>query len=214
MPTRFELVDRIRRTRPSRVLVNDIWGGRSCSSGTSLSGNATSNGLRLLRLGVDTHLITAPCPALMIERPAACSSINGRHRRVQCRSPGSPSTTSGASVIRMAWAHARDLTRMARPRLPDTRMAAFGMMLEAFGVTEENWRRDLEVPHFVISETPRFIGRAVAAAADRSRWNGRSLSSGGLHRSTATDLDGSRLVPALCPEVQDAGKPADAAGYR
>ena len=69
-------------------------------------------------------------------------------------------------------------------------------MLEAFGVTEENWRdATAKVPHFVISETPRFVGRAVAALAadpDRARWNGQSLSSGGLAQVYGfTDLDGS-----------------------
>ena len=58
------------------------------------------------------------------------------------------------------------------------------MMLEVFGVTEETWRDGLKTdPHFAISETPRFIGRAITALAadgDRHRWNGRSLSSGEL----------------------------------
>jgi hypothetical protein len=40
------------------------------------------------------------------------------------------------------------------------------MMLEAFGVTDENWRGAVaKVPHFVISETLRFVGRGVAALA-------------------------------------------------
>ena len=58
------------------------------------------------------------------------------------------------------------------------------MMLEIYGVTEETWRDATpRVPHFVISETPRFVGRAVVALAadpDRARWNGQSLSSAGL----------------------------------
>jgi hypothetical protein len=58
------------------------------------------------------------------------------------------------------------------------------MMLDHFGVTEDNWRDATEQsPHFAISETPRFVGRAVAALAtdpSRSRWNGQSLSSGAL----------------------------------
>jgi hypothetical protein len=92
------------------------------------------------------------------------------------------------------------------------------IMLEAFGVTEENWR-DAKVPHFVISETPRFVGWAVAALAadpERARWNGQSLSSGQLAKVYGfTDLDGSR--PDAWPyvvEVMEAGKPADATGYR
>jgi hypothetical protein len=94
------------------------------------------------------------------------------------------------------------------------------MMLEAFGVAEENWRdATASVPHFVISETPRFVGRAVAALAadpDRARWNGQSLSSGGLAQVYGfTDLDGSRPDAwRYIVEVQDAGKPADATGYR
>jgi hypothetical protein len=94
------------------------------------------------------------------------------------------------------------------------------MMLEAFGVTEENWRdATARIPRFVISETPRLVGRAVVALAadpDRSRWNGQSFSSGGLAQIYGfTDIDGSRLDAwRYVPEVQDAGKPADATGYR
>jgi hypothetical protein len=94
------------------------------------------------------------------------------------------------------------------------------MMLDAFGVTEANWRdAATQVPHFVISETPRFVGRAVAALAadpDRARWNGRSLSSGELAKVYGfTDVDGSRPDAwRYVSEVQDAGKPADATGYR
>ena len=71
----------------------------------------------------------------------------------------------------------------------------------------------------MISETPRFVGRAVAALAadpDRARWNGQSLSSGELAQVYGfTDLDGSRPdCLALHVEVQEAGKPADATGYR
>jgi hypothetical protein len=94
------------------------------------------------------------------------------------------------------------------------------MMLEHFGVTEANWRDALAThPHFVISETPRFVGRALAALAadeERRRWNGQSLSSGQLAKVYGfTDLDGSRPdCWRYMKEVQDAGKPADATGYR
>jgi hypothetical protein len=94
------------------------------------------------------------------------------------------------------------------------------MMLDAFGVSEANWRDAIaHQPHFVISETPRFTGRAVAALAadpDRARWNGRSVSSGELARLYGfTDLDGSQPDAwRYVVEVQDAGKPADATGYR
>lgn len=93
-------------------------------------------------------------------------------------------------------------------------------MLAAFGVSEENWREaTAHQPHFVISETPRFVGRAVAAlAADPkvARWNGQSLSSGQLAQVYGfTDLDGSRPDAwRYMVEVQDPGKRADATGYR
>lgn len=75
-------------------------------------------------------------------------------------------------------------------------------------------------PHFTaISETPRFVGRAVAAlAADPGvhRRNGGSFSSGGLAREYGfTDLDGSRPdCWRYLVEVQDAGLPPDSTGYR
>ena len=93
-------------------------------------------------------------------------------------------------------------------------------MLEAYGVTEANWRDATErTPHFAISETPAYVGRAVAALAqdpDVSRWNGQSLSSGQLAKIYGfTDLDGSQPDAwRYLVEVQDAGKPADVTGYR
>jgi hypothetical protein len=94
-------------------------------------------------------------------------------------------------------------------------------MLEHFGVTEANWRAAAAVqPHFAaISESPRFVGRAVAALAadpEVARLNGGSFSSGGLAREYGfTDVDGS--APdcwRYLVEVQDPGRPADATGYR
>ena len=93
-------------------------------------------------------------------------------------------------------------------------------MLEAFGVTEANWRDATErIPHFAISESPSFVGRAVAALAadpDVARWNGQSLSSGQLAQVYGfTDLDGSQPDAwRYLVEVQDPGKPADTTGYR
>jgi len=95
------------------------------------------------------------------------------------------------------------------------------MMLDHYGVTEANWRdATAGNPHFTaISETPRFVGRAVAALAadphvhDR---NGGSFSSGALAREYGfTDLDGSQPdCWRYLVEVQDAGRPPDPTGYR
>lgn len=125
------------------------------------------------------------------------------------------------SVTRMAWAHAQDLAKhgaMAVAITPGWLRSE--MMLEAYRVTEANWRDATAIqPHFAISETPRFVGRAVAALAsdpERARWNGQSLSSGQLARVYGfTDLDGSRPDAwRYLVEVQDPGKPADTTGYR
>jgi len=93
-------------------------------------------------------------------------------------------------------------------------------MLEAYGVTEEKWR-DASVgsPHFAISESPAFVGRAVVALAsdpDATLWNGQSVSSGQLAKIYGfTDTDGSQPdCWRYLVEVQDAGKPADVTGYR
>ena len=69
------------------------------------------------------------------------------------------------------------------------------MMLEAYRVTEANWRTAAS-PGFAVSDSPRYVGRAVAAlAADpaRARWNQRSVTSGDLAAEYGfTDVDGSR----------------------
>jgi NAD(P)-dependent dehydrogenase (short-subunit alcohol dehydrogenase family) len=93
-------------------------------------------------------------------------------------------------------------------------------MLEAYGVREGNWRdATARSPHFAISETPAFVGRAVAALArdpNVSRWNGKSVSAGELAKVYGfTDIDGSQPDAwRYLTEVQDAGKPADVTGYR
>jgi NAD(P)-dependent dehydrogenase (short-subunit alcohol dehydrogenase family) len=70
------------------------------------------------------------------------------------------------------------------------------MMLDNFGVSEANWRDAIDGKErerlaarreFALSESPRYVGRAVAAlAADphRARWNKKSVTSGSSPRST------------------------------
>ena len=93
-------------------------------------------------------------------------------------------------------------------------------MLDAYQVTEGSWRDATAVsPHFAISESPTFVGRAVAAlAADPhvARWNQQSLSSGQLAREYGfTDVDGSSPDAwRYLVEVQDRGLPANTTGYR
>lgn len=221
------LVGRIRAEQGRLdILVNDIWGGEQLLEWNKpVWEHNLDNGLRMLRLAIDTHLITAHhALPLMIERPGGLlveitdgtAEYNAGHYRL------SPFyDLAKVAVNRMAWAHAKDLAKHGSTSVSLTPgWMRSEMMLELYGVAEENWRdATAKVPHFVISEAPRFVGRAVAALAadpDRERWNGQSLSSGGLAQVYGfTDLDGSQPDAwRYVPEVQDAGKPADATGYR
>jgi NAD(P)-dependent dehydrogenase (short-subunit alcohol dehydrogenase family) len=208
------------------VLVNDIWGGELLMEWNKpVWEHDLEKGLRILRLAIDTHLITAHYVLpLLIERPGGLlvevtdgtAEYNADHYRL------SPFyDLAKVAVIRMAWAHAKDLAPHGATSVSLTPgWLRSEMMLDAFGVTEKNWRdATSNVPHFVISETPSFVGRAVVALAadpNRSRWNGQSLSSGGLAKVYGfTDLDGSRPDAwRYLVEVQERGKQADANGYR
>jgi len=221
------LVERIRRERGRLdILVNDIWGGEHLTEWNKpVWEHSLEKGLHMLRLAIDTHLITAHYAlALMIERPGGLmveltdgtAEYNATHYRL-C--PYYDLVKTG--VIRMAWAHAKDLAPHGATAVALTPgWMRSEMMLDNYSVREENWRDATAVqPHFVISETPRFTGRAVAAlAADpgRARWNGQSLSSGGLAKVYGfDDVDGSRPdCWRYMDEVMDAGKTADATGYR
>ncbi|AEI67065.1 SDR family oxidoreductase [Corallococcus macrosporus] len=221
------LVERIDREQGRLdVLVNDIWGGEHIFEwNKSVWEHSLDKGLRLLRLGVDTHLITSHFALpLLIRRPGGLvvevtdgtAEYNATKYRISTFYD-----LAKASVLRLAWSQAQELKPHGGTAVALTPgwMRSEGM-LEHFGVTEANWRdATVKEPHFVISESPAYVGRAVAALAadaDRARWNGQSLSSGQLARVYGfTDLDGSQPDAwRYVPEVQDAGKPADATGYR
>jgi hypothetical protein len=96
-------------------------------------------------------------------------------------------------------------------------------------VTEETWRDALDPapgdgrpsapPDFALSESPRYVGRGVAALAsdpDRARWNQQSVDSGRLaHEYGFTDVDGSQPdVWRFIGEARERGDDADLADYR
>ena len=208
------------------VLVNDVWGGETLKEWNKpVWEHDLANGLRLLKLGVHTHLITAHfalpllierAGGLLVEVTDGTADYNSDHYRINPFYD-----LAKVAVTRMAWAHAKDLAAHGATSVSITPgWLRSEMMLEAFGVAEDNWRdATAKVPHFVISETPRFVGRAIAALAadpNRSRWNGQSTSSGDLAKVYGfTDVDGSRPDAwRYVREVQEAGKPADATGYR
>ncbi|MFG2292783.1 SDR family oxidoreductase [Streptomyces sp. NPDC048603] len=210
------------------VLVNDVWGGeRLFEWDAPVWEHDLDNGLRLLRLAVETHAVTNHIAlplllrtpgggGLVVEMTDGTDEYNRANYRVSFFYD-----LAKSSVLRMAFALGHELgPRGATAVALTPGWLRSEMMLEAFGVAEENWREACErVPHFAISETPSYVGRAVAAlAADPhvARWNGQSLSSGQLAREYGfTDLDGSRPDAwRYLVEVQDPGHPADTTGYR
>jgi hypothetical protein len=98
------------------------------------------------------------------------------------------------------------------------------MMLENFGVSEENWRDAIESDRpsapadFALSESPRYIGRAVAALAsdpDRARWNQQTVTSGALAREYGfADLDGSRPDIWRYMDDRESGREVNRDDYR
>jgi NAD(P)-dependent dehydrogenase (short-subunit alcohol dehydrogenase family) len=219
------LVTRIEREQGSlQVLVNDIWGA-TIEWNKSVWESTLDIGLRTLRLAVDTHAITSHFAiplliktpgGLLVEVTDGTDEYNATKYRVSFFYD-----LAKAAVNRMAFALAHELQPYGATAVSLTpgwlRSEA---MLEAYGVTESNWRdATTRSPHFAISESPAFVGRAVAALAQDpsvSRWNGKSLSSGQLAKIYGfTDLDGSQPDAwRYVTEVQDAGKPADVTGYR
>ncbi|MER7999949.1 SDR family oxidoreductase [Streptomyces sp. NPDC095613] len=208
------------------VLVNDIWGGENLFEwNLPVWEHDLDKGLRLLRLAVETHAITShhALPLLLRNEGGLVVEMTdgtAEYNRDTYRNSYFYDLAK-ASVLRTAFVLGHELgPRGATAVALTPGWMRSEIMLDQFGVTERTWRAALErEPHFCISETPSYVGRAVAAlAADPqvSRWNGQSLSSGGLAQVYGfTDLDGSRPDAwRYIPEVQDAGKPADAAGYR
>jgi NAD(P)-dependent dehydrogenase (short-subunit alcohol dehydrogenase family) len=205
------------------ILVNDIWGGEKLFQWNArLWEHDLDNGLRLLRLAVDTHLVTShhalpllirQAGGLVVEMTDGTADYNARNYRVNAFYD-----LAKAAVLRLAWSQGHELAGFGCTAVALTPgWMRSEMMLEAYGVTEANWR---DVPgHFGISETPTFTGRAVVALAadpDVARWNQASLSSGQLAREYGfVDVDGSAPDAwRYLVEVQDAGKPPDPATYR
>ena len=222
-----ELVDRIDREQGAlHILVNDIWGQHGEPEwDKTVWESDLEGGLRLLQLGIHTHAITSHFAlpllikspgGLVIEMTDGTNDYNADHYRVSFFYD-----VAKGAVGRMAFALAHELDQYdATAVLLTPGWLRSEAMLDGFGVTEANWRDATErVPHFAISESPSYVGRAVAALAadpDVRRWNGKSTSSGELAQLYGfTDLDGSRPDAwRYIVEVQDPGKPADTTGYR
>jgi NAD(P)-dependent dehydrogenase (short-subunit alcohol dehydrogenase family) len=209
------------------ILVNDIFGGdRYMQWDKKLWEHDLDGGLRMLRMGIDTHLITsakalplmlAGGPGLVVEMTDGTAEYNKKFReRV-----GFYYDLVKAAVGRITIGLTAELAGTGCTALAVTPgwLRSEGMLAE-FGVTEQNWRDALpRVPHFCISESPSFVGRGIAALAadsDLARHAGQVLTSYDLAVSYGvTDTDGSRPnCWAYVVEVEDRGRPADATGYR
>jgi NAD(P)-dependent dehydrogenase (short-subunit alcohol dehydrogenase family) len=209
------------------VLVNDIWGAEHLFEwDTPVWEHDLDRGLRLMRLAIDTHLITShhALPLLLrhpgglvVELTDGTADYNADHYRISMFYD-----LAKTSVIRMAWGLAQELgPRQATAVVLTPGWMRSEAMLEHYGVGESNWREGTErTPHFAISESPRYVGRAVAALAgdpDVSRFNGQSLSSGQLAQVYGfTDLDGTRpdCWRYMAEVVDRPGTPADDSAYR
>ena len=198
------------------VLVNDIWGGEDLAGGpddwdTPIWEHDLGAGLRMLRLAVDTHLITSHhLLPLLIRRPGGLlvevtdgtAAYNAEHYRISVFYD-----LAKVAVNRLAFSQGHELAPHGATAVAVTPgWLRSEMMLDGFGVTEDNWRAALQADRqdghppapagFAFSESPRYVGRAVAAlAADsgRARWHQQSVTSAQLAREYGfTDLDGSQ----------------------
>jgi NAD(P)-dependent dehydrogenase (short-subunit alcohol dehydrogenase family) len=209
------LADRLRSDYGAiDVLVNDIWGAEILKGPPStwnrpLWEHDLDDGLRILRLGVETHLVTSHCLLpLLITRPGGLlvevtdgtAEFNAQHYRLSAFYD-----LAKVSVNRIAFSQGHDLAPFGCTAVAVTPgWLRSEMMLENYGVGAVSWRDALDParadgaptapPAFTESETPRFVGRGVAAIAadpDRARWNQRSASSVELAREYGfTDVDG------------------------
>jgi len=208
------------------ILVNDVWGGEHLTQwNVPVWEHSLERGFRQLRLAIDTHIITSHYAlpllirnknGLVIEVTDGTAEYNDHNYRLSMFY-----NLAKTSVIQMAKSLAHELSPYQCTAVAVTPgWMRSEIMLDHFGIKEENWRdATVKEPHFIMSESTRFIGRAIAALSgdpDVARWNGHSVSSGQLAQEYGFyDLDGSQPdFWRYAVEVQDAGKPANAAGYR
>jgi NAD(P)-dependent dehydrogenase (short-subunit alcohol dehydrogenase family) len=207
------------------VLVNDVWGSDHLwTFDTPVWKHDMDKGLRLLRLAVDTHIISSrhlfPLlirneGGLVVEVTDGTWAFNETRYRENVYYD-----LAKMSVNRLAFAWSHELRPYGGTAVAVTPgFLRSEAMLDNFGVTEDNWREAKVDPAWLVSETPAYVGRGVAAIAadpDKQRWSGKSVDSGQLADAYGlTDVDGSRpQVWRYITEVAEAGKEADPAGYR
>ena len=192
------------------MLVNDIWGGELLKGGpsewnTPIWEHDLDKGLRILRLAIDTHLITShhllpllvdEPGGLLVEVTDGTAAYNESRYRISVYYD-----LAKVAVNRLAFSQGHELAPHGGTAVAITPgFLRSEMMLENFGVSEEDWRDALLVrrrPSFAVSESPRYVGRAVAAlAADPERADGTSSRSPPASSRSST---GSRTSTARSP---------------
>lgn len=193
------------------ILINDIGGEAYVDFDIPLWEYDWEHGQRLIDAGLMTHLVTSHCAlgllsrrpgGLVVEVTDGTRTYNTTHFRGTVFLD-----LTKTAVDRLAYAEGHELAKCGGTAVSVTPgWLRSEMMLDAFGVTEKNWRSAAEAnrgtadalpPYeFVISETPHMLARGIAAlAADpkRARWNTNSVSSFQLAQYyDFTDVDGSR----------------------
>jgi NAD(P)-dependent dehydrogenase (short-subunit alcohol dehydrogenase family) len=220
------------------LLVNDIWGAEVLKGGpaewnTPIWEHDLAKGLRILRLGVETHLVTShhllpllvdEPGGLLVEVTDGTADYNASRYRLSVFYD-----LAKAAVNRLAFSQGHELQSHGSTAVAITPgWLRSEMMLDNFGISEENWRDALgpssgdghtSAPaDFALSESPRYVGRAIVALAcdpDRSRWNQRSVNSGQLASEYGfTDVDGSQPDIWRYMEAREAGVDAELDEYR
>jgi NAD(P)-dependent dehydrogenase (short-subunit alcohol dehydrogenase family) len=218
------------------VLVNDIWGAEILKGGPAewdkpIWEHDIDVGLRILRLAIDTHLVTAHrLLPLLVAQPGGLHvevsdgtlAYNAAHYRISVFYD-----LAKVAVNRLAFSLGHELApRGATAVCVTPGWLRSEIMLENFGVTEDSWREALRPgraaptapPGFALSESPRYIGRGVAAmAADptRARWNQQSVTAGELATEYGVvDVDGSQPDSWGYVELTEHGAAAELADFR
>ena len=198
------LFERVRREQDGRldVLVNDVWGGDALTQwDTPFWTHSLEDGLLMQRRAVWSHAITSHFGVpLMVARGAGLvveiTDGTGYDYRGNLYY-----SLAKVSAIHLAQAMAADLAAHGARGVTALALSPGFLrseeMLERFGVTEANWRDGAKVdPHFIASETPYYVGRAVAClAADPNvaQKAGQALMSGDLAEAYGfRDADGSQ----------------------
>ncbi|MDH6540046.1 SDR family oxidoreductase [Streptomyces sp. SPB4] len=224
------LVGRIDRDRGRLdILVNDLWGGERLTA-DSVFGRKSwetplADGLRILELGVRSHVITAALALPLLVRsdaPLHVEVTDGTARSNRRYRENLYYDLAKNAPIRIAFGLGEELAEYGGTAVAVTPgFLRSEQMLTHFGVTEENWREAVaREPHFAIAESPYYLARGLAALAadpDRAaRWNGRSASSADLARAYGVrDVDGSRPDAwAYFEDVVYGGKHASPDDYR